>query len=152
MALRIFIVDDSDRGRAAIKSLLSSESSKWLVCGEAVDGDDAVARATEAMSDVILLDLSLPQVHGMVLAARLRNAVPSAAIVIMSAQAPRFMRQFADPLPGEHFVSKSNLGTDLVANLGGHLLQEARLGLMLLNELQGVMPWRPTLIFSRDHG
>jgi DNA-binding NarL/FixJ family response regulator len=117
MTLRIFIIDDSDRVRAAIKSLLSSNSSKWLVCGEAVDGDDAVERAAAAMPDVILLDLSLPQVHGTVLAAKLREAIPSATIVIMSAQEPRLMRQFADSLAVEYFLTKSNLGTDLIASL-----------------------------------
>ena|SRR5580698_4740266 len=117
MTLRIFIVDDSDRVRAAIKSLLSSDSSKWLVCGEAFGGGDAVERATSAMPDVILLDLSLPQVHGTVLAAQLRDAIPSATIVIMSAQDPRLMRQFADSLRVEYFVTKSNLGSELIARL-----------------------------------
>jgi NarL family two-component system response regulator LiaR len=117
MTLRIFIVDDSDRVRAAIKSLLSSNSSRWLVCGEAVGGDDAVERAALAMPDVILLDLSLPQVHGTVLAAKLREAIPSATIVIMSAQDPRLLRQSADSLQVECFLSKSSLGTDLIASL-----------------------------------
>ena len=117
MALRIFIVDDSDRVREAIKSLLGSDSSKWLLCGEAVDGEDAVERAVAAMPDVILLDLSLPQVHGTVLATKLRDAAPSATIVIMSAQDPRLMRQFAESFQVERFVSKSTLGTDLIASL-----------------------------------
>jgi DNA-binding NarL/FixJ family response regulator len=117
MTLRIFIVDDSDRVRAAIKSLLKSNSSQWLVCGEAVDGDDAMERAAVAMPDVILLDLSLPQVPGTTLAARLREAIPSATIVIMSAQDPRLMRQFADSLQVEYFLTKSNLGTDLIPSL-----------------------------------
>jgi len=69
------------------------------------------------MPDVILLDLSLPQVHGTVLAAKLREAIPFATIVIMSAQEPRLMRQFADSLAVEYFLTKSNLGTDLIASL-----------------------------------
>src|ERR1700677_3954823 len=117
MTLRIFIVDDSDRVRAAIKSLLRSNASQWLVCGEAVDGDDAGDGAAGTMPDVILLDLSLPQVHGTVLAAKLREAIPTATIVIMSAQDPRLMRQFADSPQVEYFLTKSNLGTDLIARL-----------------------------------
>ncbi|MGB7752071.1 MAG: response regulator transcription factor [Candidatus Acidiferrales bacterium] len=117
MTLRIFIVDDSDRVRGAIKSLLASHSDKWQVCGEAADGDDAVERAAAAMPDVILLDLSLPQVHGSVLAIKLRDAIPSATIVIMSAQDPRLMREFADSYQIEYFTAKSNLGTDLIASL-----------------------------------
>jgi DNA-binding NarL/FixJ family response regulator len=70
-----------------------------------------------AMPDVILLDLSLPQVPGTTLAARLREAIPSATIVIMSAQDPRLMRQFADSLQVEYFLTKSNLGPDLIPSL-----------------------------------
>jgi two-component system response regulator YesN len=117
MTLRIFIVDDSDRVREAIKSLLGVASGKWLVCGEAVDGDQAIERAAAAIPDVILLDLSLPQVHGSVLAAKLRDAIPSAVIVIMSAQDPEPMRKLADSLQVEHFLPKSRLGTDLIATL-----------------------------------
>jgi CheY-like chemotaxis protein len=117
MTLRIFIVDDSDRVRAAIKALLSSTSSKWLVCGESAGGDDAVKRAAEIMPDVILLDLSLSQVQGTALATRLRDAIPAATIVLMSAQDPKVMRQFADLLQIEHFVPKSNLGVELVTTL-----------------------------------
>jgi len=117
MTLRIFIVDDSDRVREAIKSLLRSDPNKWLVCGEVVDGDDAVERAAEAIPDVILLDLSLPQIDGSVLATKLRDAIPAAAIVLMSAQDPRLMRQLADSFQVEHCLPKSNLGSELITTL-----------------------------------
>jgi DNA-binding NarL/FixJ family response regulator len=117
MTLRIFIVDDSDRVRDAIKALLSADSSSWLVCGEAVDGEQALERAAATRPDVILLDLSLPQVQGTFLATKLRDAIPSATVVIMSAQDPRLMPQFADSLGVEHFLPKSNLATDLIASL-----------------------------------
>src|SRR5580658_10762975 len=96
MALRIFIADDSDPVRKAIKTLLLSDSNEWLVCGEAADGNQAIMGAGEAMPDVILLDLSLPQVSGAVLATKLRDAIPSATIVIMSAQDPGVIRRIAD--------------------------------------------------------
>jgi hypothetical protein len=35
----------------------------------------------------------------------------------MSAQDPKLMRTFADSIQIEHFASKSNLGTDLIASL-----------------------------------
>jgi DNA-binding NarL/FixJ family response regulator len=117
MALRIFIADDSDPVRKAIKTLLLSDSNEWLVCGEAADGNQAIMGAVEAMPDVILLDLSLPQVSGAVLATKLRDAIPSATIVIMSAQDPGVIRRIADSFRFEYCVPKSSLGTDLIASL-----------------------------------
>jgi DNA-binding NarL/FixJ family response regulator len=117
MTLRIFIADDSDPVRKAIKTLLLSDSNEWLVCGEAADGNQVIMGAVEAMPDVILLDLSLPQVSGAVLATKLRDTIPSATIVIMSAQDPGVIRRIADSFRLEYCVPKSSLGTDLIASL-----------------------------------
>jgi len=117
MALRIFIADDSDPVRKAIKALLISDSNEWLICGEAADGNQVLMAAAEAMPDVILLDLSLPRVPGAVLATKLRDAIPSATIVIMSAQEPSLMRRIADSFRLEYCLPKSTLGTDLIASL-----------------------------------
>jgi hypothetical protein len=47
----------------------------------------------------------------------LRDAIPSATIVIISAQDPKLMRTVADSIQIEYCASKSNLGTDLIASL-----------------------------------
>ncbi|HEY4710804.1 MAG TPA: response regulator transcription factor [Candidatus Acidoferrales bacterium] len=117
MALRVFIADDSDFVSSAIKTLLVSHSSEWLVCGEAADGDQAIVRATETVPDIILLDLSLPQASGASVATRLRNAIPTATIVLMSAQDPGVLRHLADSVGVDYYVPKSNLGTDLITTL-----------------------------------
>jgi len=117
MALRIFIADDSDAVRKAIKALLISDSNEWLVCGEAADGSQVISGAAETMPEVILLDLSLPQVPGTVLAKKLREAVPTATLIIMSAQDPSVIRRIADSFRVEYCLPKSSLGTDLIATL-----------------------------------
>jgi DNA-binding NarL/FixJ family response regulator len=117
MPLRILIVDDSEHVCKAIKSLLDSDSNEWLVCGEAEDSDRALKQAAETAPDVILLDLSLPQVPAAEIAAKLRATAPFATIIIMSAQDQELMRSIADSLGIEHFMTKSQLGTDLVTSL-----------------------------------
>jgi DNA-binding NarL/FixJ family response regulator len=117
MTLRILIADDSESVSRAITALLLADSKEWLVCGVAADGEQAIARATETLPDIILLDLSLPQTPGNSLATRLREAVPAATIVIMSALEARVLRQFADLLGVEYFLPKSELGTELIAIL-----------------------------------
>jgi two-component system, response regulator YesN len=119
MRQRILIADDSDTVSEAIKALLLSDSKEWLVCGRAADGEQAITRATETMPDVILLDLSLPQAPGNFLAKRLRDAVPTATIVLMSAQDPRVLRHLGDMLGVEYCLPKSSLGTELIPILNG---------------------------------
>jgi DNA-binding NarL/FixJ family response regulator len=118
MALRIFIADDAHAILSAIKALLVADSSQWSVCGEAADGDQAILRAIETVPDIILLDLSLPQASGASsVATRLRDAIPTATIVLMSAQEPSVLRHLADSLGVEYYVPKSELATELIAIL-----------------------------------
>jgi DNA-binding NarL/FixJ family response regulator len=60
---RILIADDSPPVRCGLRTLLGLNSD-WQVCGEAVDGADAVAKAHELAPDLILMDFSMPQMDG----------------------------------------------------------------------------------------
>jgi YesN/AraC family two-component response regulator len=58
--IRILIADDSPPLRRGLRTLLGLNSD-WLVCGEAVDGADAVVKAHQLAPDIILMDFSMPQ-------------------------------------------------------------------------------------------
>jgi len=54
------------------------------VCGEAVDGLDAIEKATKLKPDFILLDLSMPRMNGMEAASILKRLMPHILIVAFS--------------------------------------------------------------------
>jgi DNA-binding NarL/FixJ family response regulator len=60
---RILIADDSPPVRRGLRTLLGLNSD-WQVCGEAVDGADAVEKAHELAPDLILMDFSMPRMDG----------------------------------------------------------------------------------------
>jgi DNA-binding NarL/FixJ family response regulator len=60
---RILIADDSTPVRCGLRTLLGLYSD-WQVCGEAVDGADAVEKAHQLAPDLILMDFSMPQMDG----------------------------------------------------------------------------------------
>jgi DNA-binding NarL/FixJ family response regulator len=60
---RILIADDSQPVRSGLRTLLGLNSD-WQVCGEAVDGADAVEKAQELTPDLILMDFWMPQMDG----------------------------------------------------------------------------------------
>ena len=60
---RILIADDSMPVRSGLRTLLGLNSD-WQVCGEAVDGADAVEKAYQLAPDLILMDFSMPQMDG----------------------------------------------------------------------------------------
>ena len=55
--MRILIVDDHEIVRKGIRTLLSAE--RYVVLGEAADGEEAVEKAEELKPDVILMDVSM---------------------------------------------------------------------------------------------
>jgi DNA-binding NarL/FixJ family response regulator len=60
---RILIADDSLPVRCGLRTLLGLNSD-WQVCGEAVDGVDAVEKAHQLAPDLILMDFLMPQMNG----------------------------------------------------------------------------------------
>jgi DNA-binding NarL/FixJ family response regulator len=60
---RILIADDSTPVRRGLRTLLGLNAD-WQVCGEAVDGADAVEKAHQLAPDLILMDFAMPQMDG----------------------------------------------------------------------------------------
>src|SRR3569832_1765714 len=61
--LKVLIADDSSSVRRALSALVH-RNTNWIVCGEAVDGEEAVRKVTELSPEVVLLDLSIPVMDG----------------------------------------------------------------------------------------
>jgi two-component system response regulator AlgR len=60
VAKNILIVDDSELIRLATRHFLESQPG-FKVCGEAVDGIDALEKASHINTDIIILDIALPR-------------------------------------------------------------------------------------------
>lgn len=67
----ILLVDDSELIRLATRHFLESQPG-FKVCGEAVDGIDALEKATHLHPDLIILDIALPRMNGLQTARELR--------------------------------------------------------------------------------
>lgn len=83
MAKSILIADDSATMRRLLRTFL-----KWHadcdVCGEAVDGLDAIEKARQLKPDVILLDLSMPRMNGAEAASALKAQIPGVRIILFT--------------------------------------------------------------------
>ena len=71
MTQTILIVDDHPSFRATARRLLEIEG--FAVLGEATDGASAIVEILRLAPDVVLLDVSLPDIDGFEVAARLRE-------------------------------------------------------------------------------
>ena len=81
-ALRILVVDDSEMSRRIIGTILRSRH--WTVCGEAEDGKDGVEKFQELKPDVVLLDLSMPDMTGIEAAQQMSASNPTIPLILFT--------------------------------------------------------------------
>lgn len=81
---RILIADDEPLARQRIQRLLEAMPDVQ-VCGEAVDGDDALRKVAELEPDILLLDIRMPGLDGMDTAERLSRLDKPPAVIFCTA-------------------------------------------------------------------
>ena len=83
LPLRVLLVEDSISTRQLLLGVISSDAA-FVVVGEAVSGDTAMESAAALNPDVVLLDLSLPDIDGADLLPHLLTVAPDAKVVVLS--------------------------------------------------------------------
>lgn len=80
---RILIVDDSAPLRKSLRRFFECEPG-WRVAGEASNGREAIEKAHELHPNIILLDLSMPEMNGLEAAKSLSTMMPSVPLVMFT--------------------------------------------------------------------
>jgi PAS domain S-box-containing protein len=115
-SLRILLVDDQQAVRRGLRSLLASRAD-WSICGEAVDGPEAVAKAKALRPDVVLMDISMPRMNGLDATRIIRRELPESKVVIVSQNESTVACRQAREVDAAAYVDKTNLIRDLIPTL-----------------------------------
>src|SRR3954471_1858150 len=73
--LRILIADDHDIVRHGTRALIEHHPG-WEVCGLAANGREAVAQANELKPDIVIVDMSMPELNGLEAAIQIKGRLP----------------------------------------------------------------------------
>jgi len=111
--LRILVVDDQVAVRRAVCSLLRSQPDFEVTC-EAADGLEAIQKAQELRPDVIVLDISMPELNGLQAARQIRQVAPGSEIVLLSQHRASDIIHEALAIGARGYVCKSHIASDLV--------------------------------------
>jgi DNA-binding NarL/FixJ family response regulator len=111
--LRILVADDHELVRRGIRGLLCARRG-WTVVGEAMNGREAVEKANRLKPDVAILDISMPDLDGLQATRRIRDAVPTTEVVVLTMHESDQMVRRALDAGALGYVLKSDLPTQLV--------------------------------------
>jgi PAS domain S-box-containing protein len=125
--MRILVVDDHEVVRRGICSVLATDP-ELTICGEAMDGQDALEKAIDTRPDVVVMDISMPRMNGLEAARQIKRHVPETEIVIISQHdIPEMVRQ-AFHAGARAFVPKSTISRDLLRAISKAIRREPFVG------------------------
>jgi DNA-binding NarL/FixJ family response regulator len=111
--LRILIADDHDLMRRGLKALLELRPG-WTICGEANTGREAVLKAEELKPDIVILDITMPELNGVEAARRIMKASPNTEILVLSVHySDQLIRDILD-VGVRGYIVKSDSDRDLL--------------------------------------
>jgi DNA-binding NarL/FixJ family response regulator len=115
--VRILIVDDHEAVRKGIRAILRSRPD-LEVCGEAINGEEAVAKAEELKPDLIILDVTMPVLDGFGAAREIRKRMSEVPILFYSMNDGRAVMESARAVGANGFITKSEAGGVLLKAVG----------------------------------
>jgi len=112
--LHILVADDHEVVRRGLKCLLEPQTG-WSVVGEASNGSQAVAKAAELKPEVALLDVGMPELNGLEATRRIREALPTTEVLVLTVHDSEQMLQEALSSGARGYLVKSDAGRDLIS-------------------------------------
>jgi DNA-binding NarL/FixJ family response regulator len=112
-ALRIMVVDDHELVRRGLKSILEMHPN-WVVVGEATTGREAIEQAGTLRPEVVILDMSMPELNGLEATRGILKVVPDARVLVLTQHdSEQLVRSFLQ-VGAQGYLVKSDAARDLV--------------------------------------
>lgn len=116
MGFKILIVDDHEVVRQGIRTILRSRP-QWEVCGEAINGKDAIEKAKTLDPDVIIMDITMPEMSGIEATREITKLNLRAAVLVFTMHESKNLASTVQDAGARGFVLKSHAARDLLEAL-----------------------------------
>src|SRR5437868_2466652 len=111
---RILIADDHQVVRKGIGVLLGGRP-EWEICGEASNGREAVDAAARLKPDLVIMDISMPEMNGLEATRHILKDNPRIEILILSVHESEQLVHDVLSAGARGYILKTDAGDDLVA-------------------------------------
>jgi DNA-binding NarL/FixJ family response regulator len=112
--LRLLLADDHEVVRHGLRAVLSDRRD-WTVCGEATTGREAVELARQHRPDIVVMDLTMPELSGLEATRQIRAELPRTEVLILTMHASEHLVREVLAAGARGFVLKSDAGKSLVS-------------------------------------
>jgi DNA-binding NarL/FixJ family response regulator len=146
--IRVLLADDHKVVRDGLRLLIDGQRDMGVV-GEAGDGKEALRQARDLKPDVVVMDLSMPELNGLQATERLKADQPKVKVVALTVhEDPSYLLQLCKA-GAAGYVLKRSAGDDLIHAIrtvaGGGLHFDPTLASQALKGLSGDLPNRDGL-------
>lgn len=114
MPIRVLIVDDHTIVRTGLRALIKGEAGMDLV-GEATCGEEAIKLARELQPDILVLDLSLPDMDGIQITRKLKQDQPDVRVLILTVHEDEALLRESMRAGASGYVIKHAAESELIA-------------------------------------
>jgi chemotaxis response regulator CheB len=95
MPKRILIADDHESVLRRVRAMLEGDPV-WEVCGDAVDGREAIDKAAKLHPDLVILDFAMPRLNGLEAASQIKSLLPEVPIVMFTMYSSQIKSEVPD--------------------------------------------------------
>jgi two-component system response regulator NreC len=124
MATRVLIADDHAIVRAGLRAVLNGEAGMELV-GEASGGEEALGMVEKLHPDILVLDLSMPDLDGIQVTRRIQSIAPGMRILILTVHEDEALLREAIRAGAAGYILKHAAESELISAI--HLVQSGEI-------------------------
>lgn len=114
MSARILLVDDHEIVREGIRTLIARSRPDWEICGEARDGEEALAAVRTLKPDVVILDITMPKMSGLEAAPRIARLGLGCRVLMFTMHDSDRLSSEVRQAEAQGLVLKSQAARDLI--------------------------------------
>jgi DNA-binding NarL/FixJ family response regulator len=111
---RILVADDHEVVRQGLRALLEAQPG-WQVCGEAITGREAVQKVTQLKPDLVVLDITMPDLNGLEALRQIVKSAPRTQVLVLTVHESDEIVDRVLAAGARGYLLKTDAGRDLVA-------------------------------------
>lgn len=111
--LRVVIADDDARFRKVLRGILQVKGDIEIL-GEAGDGEEAVDLCRQRHPDVVLMDISMPNMNGLAATLLIKSELPHSKVILLTVHEDAKYRMAGKTCGADAFIAKRHLVADLL--------------------------------------